>query len=297
MALSAPAAGLEPVWIEHREGGSPQPLLDRLRDACPEIVVVFAPARVPRGLLRELGATALAFITEPLRLRHGEPRDPWAPGDDLGYAVEVSDGLGDRVAFDPGDFDRVMAADPLIGHVAPQLGIWRSPPAPVDDALFAEPAPSSGRPRPLYLGPSGERVERYLTGPKHFYELSHYVSGLTGDALREALADADVGVVVGPEPLPGSSPVAGLHLAAGHLLVCEPLLPTRGLEPGLDHVVVQAPDQVMRVLHQLARRPRAFEAVRARGRFKAEGLRASRVWPRLVGDLLADVAAFDGRAA
>ena len=41
--------------------------------------------------------------------------------------------------------------------------------------------------------------------------------------------------------------------------------------------------------------PDLHAAVRRRGRRKAEQFRASRVWPRVIGDLQRDVPAFGGR--
>jgi hypothetical protein len=45
-------------------------------------------------------------------------------------------------------------------------------------------------------------------------------------------------------------------------------------------------------LHQLKLRPDSCERIRVRGRLKAEEHRASRVWPRIVGDLLEDIRVF-----
>lgn len=295
-ALSAPAGGLEPVWVEHRDGGPADDLADRLAAAEPDVVVVFAPERVPRGALRAIDAPLVAFQTDPLELEHGDPQDPWGDLDDLEYAVSVSGGLGRRTDFDPADYDRVMATDPLLARVAPQLGVWRSPPLPVDDALYDPPRTPSPRPRPLFLGESSAHREDHLIRPKHYHELTHYAFGLAGTDLRDALGHADVGVVLHPTVIPGSRPEAALMLAAGLLLVTEPLVPPRGLEAGLDHLAIEAPDQLMRVLGQLALRPHAFDTIRRRGRAKAEGWRASRMWPRLVSDLAADLDAFGARS-
>ena len=46
------------------------------------------------------------------------------------------------------------------------------------------------------------------------------------------------------------------------------------------------------MLERLARFPEMHQRVRVRGRMKAEHFRASRVFARVVHDLLADVAAF-----
>ena len=291
--LSAPAHGVEPAFVEARDGEVVEPLAE----IAPDVVVAFAPHRLPRGLMAEVAATTVACVDQTVRLRYGDAQDPWAPGDDLAYAVETSGGLGNLVAFDPGDFDRVIAVDPLLARAAPELDVWRSPPLPVDDALYLPPRPATRPPRALFLGESDERREAYLMEQKHFYDLTHYAFGLAGDALREALERSNIGVALHAAPVPSFPPTVPLFLAAGLLVVTEPLVPRRGLEPWLDHVVVEAPDQLRRVMHQLKLRPTTFEQVRLRGRVRAEEFRASRIWPRVARDLMGDVDAFGGRRA
>ena len=83
-----------------------------------------------------------------------------------------------------------------------------------------------------------------------------------------------------------------LHLAAGHLVVSEPLDPSHGLEPGIDYVQVRSPAVLRQVVGVIRSAPETFRAIRIRGRAKAESFRASRVYPRLFEDLFADVRAF-----
>lgn len=285
-ALSATAGDVVPVFADVRATTPPEDLLDRLAAEAPDVVIVLAPDRVPPGLLAELGALTVAVVTEEVPalyetdVWHGEP--------------DVDALLGETAipTLPLGEYDRVVATDPLLAR-ATVVDVWRSAPLPVDDALFAETLPPFRTLAPLFVGESSIFRERWLTDAKHHYELSHYAYGLEGDALREALATHNVGVLVRREAgLAAFPPTASLHLAAGHLLITEPLRPTRGLEPGLDHLVAHEPDQLMHLLYQYNRRPAAFDYVRRRGRIRAEELRASRVWPRLVADLRADVAAF-----
>jgi hypothetical protein len=281
---------LVPTWVEHREGADG--LAEALRDAEPDVVVVFRPHRVPAGVITETGKPALAVLPDPIGFPWGD-FEVW--NTDLEYfpgAIEVSGGPDALVPpFPRGEYARVIACDPHIARVKPELGVWRSPPLPVDDALFVDPRPPARPPRPLFIGESSEQREQFLIWPKHGYDLSHYASGLAGERLRNVLARTNVGVTLRPLFHNTFHPMAPLHLAAGHLLVTQPLVPSRGLEPGLDHVQIEAPDQLMRVLDQLRDRPAAYDRVRIRGRFKAEGFRASRVWPRLLGDFALDLAA------
>jgi len=88
---------------------------------------------------------------------------------------------------------------------------------------------------------------------------------------------------------PPSMPRALAALAQGKLLVSEPLLPSRGLEPGIDHVEARTPDEVRAAVANAARAPEAYLRMRLRGRRKAELFRSSRVVARLVSDLLLEL--------
>ena len=285
-ALSAPAGDVDPVFVDVRATTPPDELLARVRDAAPDVVVVLAPDLVPAGLVEELAALTVAVVTDELPAFY--ETDVWHGEHDADALLERT-----RIPQLPlAGYDRVIATDPLIAN-ATSIDVWRSAPLPVDDTLFADELPPFRTLAPLFVGESTVFREQWLVDAKHHYELSHYAYGLEGDALREVLATHNVGVAVRREEgLATFAPTAALHLAAGHLLITEPLRPTRGLEPGLDHLTVAHKGELMHVLYQCAKRPAAFDYVRRRGRIRAEELRASRVWPRLVADLRADVAAF-----
>lgn len=78
-------------------------------------------------------------------------------------------------------------------------------------------------------------------------------------------------------------------LAEGRLLISEPLLPSRGLEPGIDYVEARSLHEVRSAVENASRAPEAFRRTRLRGRRKAELFRSSRVVARLVGDLLLEL--------
>jgi hypothetical protein len=185
----------------------------------------------------------------------------------------------------PRAFDRVLAV-PGGGE-----GAWRTRPLPVDDRLFAGVRPPHHPPRTLYLGRSTEHRERILIASKHAHDLRHYAYGLTGDDLARELANADVGIALHRDENHGSPPQALLHLAAGHLLIAEPLAPSCGLEAGRDHLEIASGAELVDLLHRLRESPEGWQELRERGRAKAEEHRASRVWPTLAHELLQEVAA------
>ena len=86
----------------------------------------------------------------------------------------------------------------------------------------------------------------------------------------------DVGINLHVGPFPSFENRVCLHLAAGHLVVSEPLDPPHGLEPGIDYVQVRSPSVLKHVVGAIRTNPDAFRAIRVRGHAKAASFRASR---------------------
>ena len=100
------------------------------------------------------------------------------------------------------------------------------------------------------------------------------------------------------EPYPTFENRVPAYLAAGLLVITEPLSPHHGLQPGRDLLEVTEPYRLYELVAEAARTPHAFDTIRRNGRRAAERWRASRVYPRFVRDLVRDVRTFGrGRAA
>jgi hypothetical protein len=114
-----------------------------------------------------------------------------------------------------------------------------------------------------------------------------------GDELREVLGGADAGINLhGERWVYSFENRVLLHLAAGHLVFSERLEPAYGLEPGIDFVEVAGEDELDLRIHQLHQMPDVYDRVRIRGHHKSRQFAASKVWPRVIADFLADLAAF-----
>ena len=261
-ALHLPAGGVEPRFVDARPGADARTLGAALRDTSPHVVVMLTPDVVPPDALAGLRAATLAVASA------GD-----APPDSSAF---------DRVLRLPGPGE---------------AGRWRSRPLPVDDRLFAAARRPRRPPRALCLGRSTEHREWVLAPANHEHDVVHYAHGLTGTALTDVLAATDIGIALHPGPVPGFPSQALVHLAAGQLLLSERLAPQCGLEPGIDFLEIVSTDGLLTMLHQLRLRPDAYDRVRVRGRLKAEGHRASRVWPRIIGDLLHDIRVFGTQRA
>lgn len=258
----------EVIGVELREGVHAQAVREAVAVRAADVVVVIGPERLPAGALDGLDVPRLAYDNAPR-----EAHDPFG-------ALRVSH---------LEQFDRVACTDPLAAAAAEAagIGVWRCAPLPVADALFAETGERAAG-RIAFAGASTEHREEWLTPSKHHHDLLHVAHGeRTAELLR------DVSVAIGLRREPGTHPESELlaHLAAGRLLLTEPLGGAFALEPGIDHLELPSPWALADAIGALREDPSLHETVRLRGRLRAETFRASRVWPRLVADLRRDVAA------
>jgi hypothetical protein len=289
-SLLTPAGDVEPFFVDHRGGADPSPVRVALEEIRPDVVLVFRPETLPAGFLRGVGALTLGFNTEPI------PRDPSGE-----VHPEQAFRLSELAQTDASQFDRIITFDPMGARTAESAGIpvWRSVPLPVADHLYAQSLrPPAHPPRVAFVGYSTDHREQWLTPVKHEFDVLHVVTGLRiaagldGSTTRELWGSIDVGINLHVGPFASFENRVCLHLAAGHLVVSEPLDPSHGLEPGIDYVQVRSPATLKQVIGAIRTNPEAFRSIRIRGRTKSESFRASRVFPRLFADFVADVRAF-----
>ncbi len=272
-SLEEPAGDLEPTFLDFRHDADPGPLRAALEDLDPDVIWVWRPEIIPPGLLHGLRAQRVGYLTEPL------PR----PGDEAPHP-DLAQRLDYLRATDPTNFDRIVSFDPLIVPTVQQhMNVWRSLPIPVADRVYQ---PRGGTNGAVFVGRSTNHREEFLGPVKHDFDVVHIAHGFTGERLIGLLRDASVVINLHNEPYPTFENRVPTALAAGALVVSEPLSPTHGLVPGADYVEVSTPWDLWRILAEARSAPRAFAATRAAGRRAAERFRASRVFPRLVADLL-----------
>jgi hypothetical protein len=280
-SLTTPTREVLPHFVEFRSGGDPQQMMAAVERFVPDVVIVFRPETIPAGLFAGLRVPTLGFLTEPL------PRGVGKTHPDLEWR------LADTRLIDPSNFDRIVSFDPMFVEIADTLApVWRSLPLPVDDRFFAPLRRSTVPPRVAFVGRSTEHREAYLVAAKHDFDMLHIAHGIFGDRLLELLQETDVAINLHNEPYPSFENRVSIHLAAANLVISEPLSPTHGLEEGIDYIEVRHPDELLRTIGQLHLYPDLYRRVRIRGRRKAESFRASRVYPRLVHDLLLDLEVF-----
>jgi hypothetical protein len=189
--------------------------------------------------------------------------------------------------------DRLVSFDPaLTGAPVGSGKVWRATPPAVADTHFKEVRPLHRSPNAISIGRSTSHREAMLMPAKHDHDLLQVIHGVSGALLAELLDEYDVGVYIAPAAGAGFGWQVGAHLAAGQLLLSGTLAPLHGLERGLDYLEIDSPASLVWMLDRLGRFPEMYQRIRVRGRLKAEQYRASRLFARIVHDLLADVAAF-----
>lgn len=277
-ALEHPVDGIEPSFIDFRAAAPPGPLLGALQVLDPDVVLVFRPEIIPPGLFDSLRALTIGYLTEPL------PRDESSKHSDLHARMWW------LKQVDPGNFDRIVSFDPLIADTAASvLPVWHSLPIPVADSLFMDVRERSDPPSLLFVGRSTPHRERLLEPIKRAYPIVHIGHGLFGERLARFLIEADVQLNLHNNPYPSFENRVCTALAAGHLVISEPLSPAHGLEPGRDYLESQDAEQLLELVDRLFAEPDAFAELQQAGRAQAERFRASRVYPKLVRAAIADV--------
>ncbi len=269
------------AFVEFREYADPAGVRPSLEAFAPDVVVAYRPEILPPGLLAERDFVVVGFLTEPI---------PRVPG---GRAhPDLAKRARDLRKLDPANVDRIVSFDPLIVPVAEEVfPVWRSLPLPVADRMYHPLRPPPDEPRLIFVGRSTAHRERFLGPVKREFDLMHAAFGAGVEELTDLLGAHNTSINLHNEPYPSFENRVSIALASSHVVITEPLSPLNGLEPGVDHLQIQTPDELMDRLHELAADPARFQPLRARGREKAELFRASTVYARLARDALADVAA------
>ena len=236
---SAPARWTSTAAASRRASSSSAPSATptRMRAAldafAPHVVVVFRPEIIPAGAFADLRAAGP-------RLPHRA--DPARDGDGAAH-WDLDARRARHAPLDRDNFDRIVSFDPLIvadrrrvhGGLALAADPGRRPPLPARPAH--RPArrrccSSAARPRTASAGCSTSSTASTACTSR---------SASTSRSSSACSTRHHVTFNVHNEPYPTLREPRLLHLAAGHLVITEPLSPSHGLESGIDYVEVQLP--------------------------------------------------------
>lgn len=251
-ALEEPVGGVEAVRVPVSGDSGADEAASAVAGGGFEVVVAFEPEALPGGLIADWDIPTIGWTT-----------------------LDASSGFR--------GVDRVI----VTGPAPPGSGVWRSLAFPVADSAYAPARPRGVPPRGLWLCGDSARRREYLSHFDPSVDLA-----LAGDDVSEGLAATDIGVNLHDRPDRALHHEAARCLAAGQLLVSEPLDPARGLEAGIDFIEGPELGDVHLAIEAAGADLGAFQRIRLRGRLKAERFRASAVYPKLVGDLFEDLRVF-----
>jgi hypothetical protein len=277
LALAGVSAGEASTWIWSGEaagagaGSEGVELVVSLGSATRPTHFAGAWVRWLDGSAQPAGATgsaAGAQATAPSQARAVDAPEPDGPPfRRVGTGVGASDGAR------------------LIAQAGSAL--WRRAPWPVDDSLFALPAPAPSAPV-LVVGP--EEATRDAVEVLDAYGVSGTaVQRLTRTALQGSVAVIEIAAPGAPAPALLMAP-----LAARRVLLRVGAAPDFGLQAGVDHLAVPEVPQAAALCAALLDQPRAFDLVRAFGAITAARHRASVVYARLLADVRLERAATAG---
>jgi hypothetical protein len=285
-ALRETTAGVEPRFFHLHHGGDIGTVLPALKAFAPDVVLAYRPELFEAGAFDEIDAVVVGYLTEPLPRADREPH------------ADQADRLRQLHDTDPGNFDRVCSYDPYIEQAAGEvLEVWRSFPIPVTDSEFSTGplrAPK-GAPVLLFTGRSTPHRNDFLDWLKKDFDVVHVAHGVTDERLAPFLREADVGINLHNHPYLNYENRVSHFAAAGLAVVSEPLSPSWGLIAGVDYLEVSNRWDLYSTAVALTATPDALRTMRISARRKAERFRASRIWPALAREAIADVEVFGGR--
>lgn len=263
---------------DFRSGADPGPLRQWLEQLSPDVIVMFRPEIVPSGAFEGLDAVRIGYLTEPLP-RPGAA----APHPDLLQRLRWLE------AIDRRNFDLVVCFDPLIADTASRIvPVWRCQPLPVADFLFGEAQSIEGNEPALLIGRPTPAREAWLAELRPDRAIVHIGHGLHGERLAAILKRHPIHLNLHNNPYPTFENRVSIALAAGELVISEPLSPDHGLKDGSELLIANNPAELRAISEQIRIEPQHFEAVARAGRSAAERLRASVVFARLVAEALAE---------
>ena len=244
-SLAQPAGGLEPTFVDFRTGARESVLLAALERLDPDVVVVFRPEIIPRGLFGLLRAMTVGYLTEPLpRKRLGSSSRP--RGAHGGAAAGRSG---------PSPPDRlVRSVDRLVRRARAEGVVLPCQSRSTTRSSWTCTSAGSRRDSCSWAGPRST-ARRFSHRSSAVIGSSHIGHGLHGPQLMRFLASADVQLNLHNHPYPTFENRVCLALAAGHLVISEPLSPDHGLRAGRDFLEADDADTFLSLVDELSVRP------------------------------------------
>lgn len=287
-----------PLFVNYKHGENPQAMRERIQQFSPDLIIAFKPESFPRSSLLNLPGFKVGWFTEPLpRIAQkgslgflAEDVTGHNPKPDVYFPQEAEADLFRREVslkqLDNKQFDYFISYDTEIVETLSKYAlISQSIPLCVDDSFFAELPETVNPARVGFFGRPTKHRDLFLNGLLHEFEIKYIAHGISGSDLKYLLKNIDIAINLHNEGYPNFENRVPLHMAAGNLVLSEPLHPLNGLEPNIDFAEFRSPNDLHLLLTELYRFQDSFELMRIRGRKKAEYFRSSTVYGKLISTL------------
>lgn len=239
----------------------------------PHVIVMFRPER-QASLARELKERAfvVGVLTEPLALH------PWSSDRDLRARRRTYTNAKEL------NVDRLICAVPHYTRALERLfPVDSTVPLPVHDAIFRNeplpiPHPSTG----IFVGQMTPRRQQFLADLKHRYAwtvVDHGTQWIDPTPFS-------IGINIHAGNFANHEHRIFCHMAHGQVLLDEPFTHHFGLFSGIHRLVFDGRGSLLALVQAIEADPVPAQRVQIRARHAVERFRSSRVWPRVIMNLL-----------
>jgi hypothetical protein len=248
----------------------------------PDISICFRPEYFSKELIAALSGIKVGISTEPL---------PKYIDGEFHYSLDSISRFKNLLQAAPLGFDFIFHYDSSSLSFMGLMGINLSGIVALPVATGAWTA-MRGAERAnnwdvVFLGRSTTHREKHFLPLKRDFRFLHIAHGITGKDILPYYHASTIGLNVHPESELMWEPRVQQLMAAGLLVVSEPISPNEILEPGEHFIETNDPAATYQICKEIVEDPRQFEHIRRAGYERVGNLLSARkIWPSLISGCL-----------
>jgi hypothetical protein len=242
----------------------------------PDVAIFFRPEFFSNDLLSRLRGVKIGISTEPM---------PKYLDGNFHYTLDSIGRFKSLLKAAELEFDHIFHYDAASLSFMERMGVR------VSGAIALPVATMTWRPAEdrnadwdlVFLGRSTENRERHFGGLKRDLRFLHIAHGIIGKDVLPFYHAAKIGLNIHSEPELGWEPRIQQLMAAGLLVVSEPISPNEWLRPGEEFLEIRHPHETYEICREIVANPLKFEPIRRAGHERVQrDLTARQLWPRLI---------------
>lgn len=293
--LSSETKFITPFYIDLEKTDDLKTVISSLDSFDPDYLIVLDPLNAPAEVIEHHKCFKIAYVNSrvtefvsPTKTSQIHPL--MQPDPDLSDAIQSEYQtalLIEKESTNSMNLERYnIIATSTLNFKSPMFTsiMWCSIPIPIDDRLFSAVKSVKFPPQFVYVENNTLYSTSYRDCLSEISEVLVIPGGYTDQSLTRTL-DTDVFLNINRYPHQFLNERVPLHLAAGVLVISEPLHPTHGLEPNVDFLEIENPIDFCMILEELTNFPESVQRIRNSGRRKAEYFRASAVYEKLIREI------------